>query len=263
MMALKAAPSPPRSTQQAPHPAVFRDDHACLGGLVSKHEGTLERFVGDGRLVLFNAPTDCSDHAGRAVLMALPVCTLDPPIRARSRKGRIEEQFLREMSYRRPISIRISLSFKVCRSSADRGFTRFKSKTVIAMGNPQSVLIVDDEPNILLSLQFLMKKTGYDVRTAKDGEEALAEISRAAPDLVLLDVMMPKIDGFSVCERIRSNPEWKNIRIIMLTARGRDIERDKGLALGADDYITKPFSTQDTIARVEAVLARSRNGEAL
>jgi DNA-binding response OmpR family regulator len=131
------------------------------------------------------------------------------------------------------------------------------------MGNPQSVLIVDDEPNILLSLQFLMKKTGYHVRTAKDGEEALAEISRAAPDLVLLDVMMPKIDGFSVCQRIRSNPEWKNIRIIMLTARGRDVERDKGLALGADDYITKPFSTQDTIARVEAALARSRNGEAL
>ena len=130
------------------------------------------------------------------------------------------------------------------------------------MGNPQSVLIVDDEPNILLSLQFLMKKSGYEVRTAKDGEEALAEISRAAPDLVLLDVMMPKIDGFSVCERIRSNPEWNNMRIIMLTARGRDVEREKGLALGADDYITKPFSTQEAIAQVEAVLDRFRNGEA-
>ena len=110
------------------------------------------------------------------------------------------------------------------------------------------MLIVDDEPNILLSLQFLMKKTGYEVRTAKDGEEALAEISRAAPDLVLLDVMMPKIDGFSICEQIRANPEWKDMRIIMLTARGRDIEREKGLALGADDYITKPFSTKDAIA---------------
>jgi two-component system, OmpR family, alkaline phosphatase synthesis response regulator PhoP len=124
------------------------------------------------------------------------------------------------------------------------------------MTNTQSVLIVDDEPNILLSLQFLMKKSGYDVRTARDGEEALAEIERAAPDLVLLDVMMPKIDGFSICERIRANPEWKDMRIIMLTARGRDAEREKGLALGADDYITKPFSTKDAIARVEAVLAR-------
>jgi len=126
------------------------------------------------------------------------------------------------------------------------------------MSKTQSVLIVDDEPNILLSLQFLIKKAGYAVRTAKDGEEALAEISRAAPDLVLLDVMMPKIDGFSLCERIRANPEWQDVRVIMLTARGRDVEREKGLALGADDYITKPFSTKDAIARVEAVLARSR-----
>jgi two-component system, OmpR family, alkaline phosphatase synthesis response regulator PhoP len=131
------------------------------------------------------------------------------------------------------------------------------TKVVTAMTKTASVLIVDDEPNILLSLQFLMKKSGYDVRTAKDGEEALAEIARAAPDLVLLDVMMPKIDGFSICERIRANPEWKDMRIIMLTARGRDVEREKGLALGADDYITKPFSTKDAIARVEAALARS------
>ena len=112
------------------------------------------------------------------------------------------------------------------------------------MSKPPSVLIVDDEPNIVLSLQFLMKKTGFEVRTAKDGEEAMAEISRAAPDLVLLDVMMPKIDGFSICAQIRANPEWKDMRIIMLTARGRDVEREKGLALGADDYITKPFSTK-------------------
>jgi len=99
------------------------------------------------------------------------------------------------------------------------------------------------------------------VRTAKDGEEALAEISRAVPDLVLLDVMMPKIDGFSICQQIRANPEWKDMRIIMLTARGRDVEREKGLALGADDYITKPFSTKDAIARVEAVLGRARKAD--
>jgi DNA-binding response OmpR family regulator len=132
---------------------------------------------------------------------------------------------------------------------------------VIAMSKPPSVLIVDDEPNIVLSLQFLMKKNGFEVRTAKDGEEAMAEISRAAPDLVLLDVMMPKIDGFSICKQIRANPEWKDMRIIMLTARGRDVEREKGLALGADDYITKPFSTKDAIARVEAMLGRPRKAE--
>lgn len=123
------------------------------------------------------------------------------------------------------------------------------------MSQPASILIVDDEPNILLSLQFLMKKAGYIVSTAKDGEEALAEISRAKPDLVLLDVMMPKIDGFTVCQRIRAAPQWQDIRVIMLTARGRDVEREKGLALGADDYITKPFSTKDAIDRVAAVLA--------
>ena len=125
------------------------------------------------------------------------------------------------------------------------------------MTNRASILVVDDEPNILLSLQFLMKKAGYDVRTAKDGEEALTEIARAKPDLVLLDVMMPKLDGFTVCQRIKTTPEWQDVHIIMLTARGRDIERDKGLALGADDYITKPFSTRDAIDRVAAVLGKT------
>jgi two-component system, OmpR family, alkaline phosphatase synthesis response regulator PhoP len=125
------------------------------------------------------------------------------------------------------------------------------------MPEQASILIVDDEPNILLSLQFLMKKAGYDVRTAVDGEQALAEIARAKPDLVLLDVMMPKLDGFTVCQRIRATPEWQDLRIIMLTARGRDVERDKGLALGADDYITKPFSTSDAINRVAALLGKS------
>ena len=115
----------------------------------------------------------------------------------------------------------------------------------------RSVLIVDDEPNIVLSLQFLMRKAGFDVRTARDGEEALAEIARAAPDLVLLDVMMPKRDGFDVCQTVRANPAWQSIRIVLLTAKGRDVEREKGLALGADDYVTKPFSTRDVLARIE------------
>ena len=118
----------------------------------------------------------------------------------------------------------------------------------------RSVLIVDDEPNIVLSLQFLMKKAGFDVRTARDGEEALAEIARAAPDLVLLDVMMPKRDGFDICQTVRANPAWQGIRIVLLTAKGRDIEREKGLALGADDYVTKPFSTRDVLARIEKLV---------
>jgi two-component system, OmpR family, alkaline phosphatase synthesis response regulator PhoP len=118
----------------------------------------------------------------------------------------------------------------------------------------RSVLIVDDEPNIVLSLQFLMKKAGFDVRTARDGEEALAEIARAAPDLVLLDVMMPKRDGFDVCQTVRANPAWQGIRIVLLTAKGRDVEREKGLALGADDYVTKPFSTRDVLARIDKLV---------
>ena len=120
---------------------------------------------------------------------------------------------------------------------------------------PASVLVVDDEANILLSLEFLMKKAGYDVRIARDGEEALAEIKTARPDLVLLDVMMPNRNGFDVCEIIRANPEWRDMRVIMLTAKGRDVEREKGMAVGADDYITKPFSTRDVLDRVAGLLA--------
>ena len=118
----------------------------------------------------------------------------------------------------------------------------------------QSVLIVDDEPNIVRSLEFLMTKAGYEVRVARDGEQALNEIAKAPPDLVLLDAMMPKRDGFDVCQTIRGNPDWADIRVIMLTAKGRDIEREKGLAMGADDYITKPFSTREVVVQVEEVL---------
>jgi DNA-binding response OmpR family regulator len=118
----------------------------------------------------------------------------------------------------------------------------------------RSVLIVDDEPNIVRSLQFLMTQAGYQVRVARDGEQALAEIAAAEPDLVLLDVMIPKRDGFDVCQTIRANPAWARVRILMLTAKGRDIEREKGMAMGADDYITKPFSTKDVVARVERMI---------
>lgn len=119
------------------------------------------------------------------------------------------------------------------------------------------ILVVDDEPNIVLSLEFLMKQAGFQVRTASDGEAALAAIAAEAPDLVLLDVMMPRKNGYEVCQAIRANPDWKAVRIIMLTAKGREVEREKGMALGADDYITKPFATQEVVERVRELLAES------
>ncbi len=120
---------------------------------------------------------------------------------------------------------------------------------------PQSVLVVDDEPNIVHALTFLLSRADLDVRVARDGEEALTAIEEHHPTLVLLDVMLPKRDGFEICEMIRANPDWQDIRIIMLTARGRDADRQKGLALGADAYLTKPFSTREVLAQVQKILA--------
>jgi DNA-binding response OmpR family regulator len=116
------------------------------------------------------------------------------------------------------------------------------------------VLVVDDEPNIVMSLRFLMEREGFEVEVAPTGEAALKALDRGPADLVLLDVMMPELDGFEVCQRIRSNPAWTNTRVIMLTAKGREVERDKGLALGADEYVTKPFSTRELVARVKQML---------
>jgi DNA-binding response OmpR family regulator len=121
-----------------------------------------------------------------------------------------------------------------------------------------SVLLVDDEPNIVLSLEFLMKQAGYDVRIARDGDAALKAVRERAPDLILLDVMTPGLDGYEVCQTIRANPAWKDVRIVMLTAKSREVEREKGLALGADDYITKPFSTRELVDRVKRLLADDR-----
>lgn len=118
----------------------------------------------------------------------------------------------------------------------------------------KSVLVVEDEPNIVLSLEFLIKQAGFEVRVAHDGEEALKAVEENPPELILLDIMIPKRDGYDVCQTIRANPEWKDIHIIMLTAKGRDVEREKGLALGADDYITKPFSTRELSQRVKQLL---------
>lgn len=119
----------------------------------------------------------------------------------------------------------------------------------------QRILIVDDEPNIVLALELLMKKEGFEVRTADDGEQAFHAVGEFRPDLVLLDLMMPKMDGYEVCQRIRADASLKDVRIIMLTAKGREVEKEKGLALGADSYITKPFSTREVVLTVKRLLA--------
>ncbi|MFS8171269.1 response regulator transcription factor [Vreelandella titanicae] len=116
------------------------------------------------------------------------------------------------------------------------------------------VLVVDDEPNIVLSLEFLMEQAGFEVVTAEDGEQALARVNDSQPDLLLLDISLPGISGFDVLERLRSEAATAQLPIIMLTAHGRDVEREKGIALGADDYITKPFSTQSLVEKVKALL---------
>lgn len=118
----------------------------------------------------------------------------------------------------------------------------------------KSVLIVEDDPNMLVSLEFLMRNAGFAVRVAEDGEAALNAIKEAPPDLLLLDLMIPKRDGYEVCQIVRANPAWKDVRIVILTARSRAAEREKGVALGADDYITKPFANKDLIERVRAAL---------
>ena len=112
----------------------------------------------------------------------------------------------------------------------------------------------DDEPAIVRALSYLLSRASLDVRVAQDGDEALAAVEEHRPSLVLLDVMLPKRDGFEVCETIRANPDYQDIRIIMLTARGRDADREKGLALGADEYLTKPFSTREVLAKVQKFL---------
>lgn len=117
------------------------------------------------------------------------------------------------------------------------------------------ILIADDEPNIVISLEFLLKREGYEVVVATNGAEALASVREQRPDLAILDVMMPQRNGFEVCQDLRGDPQMQGLRIIMLTAKGRDTEVAKGLALGADHYMTKPFSTRELVARVKDLLA--------
>lgn len=118
----------------------------------------------------------------------------------------------------------------------------------------KKILIVDDEPNIVTALEFLLQRSGYDVLLAQDGEAALRQVEEHVPDLVLLDVMMALKSGYEVCQRMREHPQWQHIKIIMLSAKGRDAEVSKGLSMGADYYLTKPFSNKELVAKIDELL---------
>lgn len=121
---------------------------------------------------------------------------------------------------------------------------------------PKTILIVDDKPSIVVPIQFAIKQQGYHVTIAKNGEDALDIIFKEKPDLILLDVMLPGIDGYEVCEIVRLKPEYRDIKIIFLTTNGRQVEIAKKMALGADDYIAKPFSNAELVAKVTALLEK-------
>jgi DNA-binding response OmpR family regulator len=118
----------------------------------------------------------------------------------------------------------------------------------------KKILIAEDEPNIVAALEFLLQRNGYEVHIARNGEEALKLVEDCNPDLVLLDVMMPVRSGYEVCTRIRERAEWRHIKIIMLSAKGRDAEINKGLSIGADLYVTKPFSTRELMGKIKELL---------
>ena len=121
----------------------------------------------------------------------------------------------------------------------------------------KEILIVDDEPGIVVPVQFLMEQQGYNVMTAERGEDALDLVYQYKPDLVLLDIMLPGIDGYEVCEIVRLNPDYRNVKIVFFTAKGRETEIAKGLALGADAYITKPYSNVELVAKVKELLEKT------
>jgi len=116
------------------------------------------------------------------------------------------------------------------------------------------ILVVDDEPNVIRSLTFVLEKEGYDVSSAANGEEAMAKIQQSKPKLVLLDVMMPKKNGYEVCKEVKSNSSLSDIHIIMLTAKGQRADREKGLNAGADEFMTKPFSLKTVVDKAKEIL---------
>ena len=122
---------------------------------------------------------------------------------------------------------------------------------------PKEILIVDDEPDVVVAIQFLMEQQGYLVMIAERGEDALDLIYHYKPDLVILDIMLPGIDGFEVCEIVRLDPNYRDVKIMFLTARRRAVNIAKGLALGADAYITKPYSNDKLVAKVKELLEKT------
>ena len=121
---------------------------------------------------------------------------------------------------------------------------------------PKEILIVDDEPNVVVPIQFLMEQQGYKVMIAERGEDALDLIYHYKPDLVILDIMLPGIDGYEVCEIVSLDPNYRDVKIMFLTAKGREVDIAKGLALGADAYITKPYSNAELVAKVKELLEK-------
>ena len=122
---------------------------------------------------------------------------------------------------------------------------------------PSKVLIVEDDPDIVDILSYNLKQADLKVTSVPDGSSALAEVKRRLPDLILLDLILPKVDGLEVCRLLKGEPETKNVPIIMITAKGEEVDRIVGLELGADDYIIKPFSPREVVLRVRSVLKRS------
>lgn len=122
---------------------------------------------------------------------------------------------------------------------------------------PKKILIAEDEPSIVLSLEFLLRNAGYEVTVTRDGNEALRMSEREKPDLIVLDIMLPLLDGFEVCRRIRGNETLGHTKILMLTARGHESAIEKSLALGADAYMTKPFSTRELVKKINELLTHA------
>lgn len=123
--------------------------------------------------------------------------------------------------------------------------------------NPKNILIVDDEISILVPLKFLLEKNSYTVSLAQSGKDAFDRIAQKKPDLILLDIMLPDLDGYEIFQMIRKNPLWDDIKVICLTAKNRDVDVAKGLNLGVDAYITKPFSNADLLATIRQLLPAS------
>lgn len=122
------------------------------------------------------------------------------------------------------------------------------------MSEAQKILVVDDDPYILMSLEFLMKKNGYDVIVARNGTEALDLLEKRVPDLVLLDIMMPDVDGYAICKHIKSNKKLKEAKVVFMSAKSKEADIQKGLDLGASLYITKPFSTRELMKQIKSLM---------